>query len=107
MVKWMGVGLQLEEVYLTDEVILLRTRFLILTDEISPEEAISIYENLGNGISYEKKLTFHGIKYLHRIDSYFDPYGYLSLKHRLKLEIAREHYKLKIPQKSAFLLYSN
>ena len=67
---------------------------------ITNDEAISIYKEIGALVSYEQKLTYHGVKYKQRIDSYFDPFGYLSIKQRIELELAREYNKLGFYSKS-------
>lgn len=90
---------QLEISHGSAEVKLLRTRYKILTDNISNEEAVDLYKNIISASTYEQKLTFHGVKYKHRIDSYFDPFGYLSIKQRSEIELAREYHKLGLHDK--------
>ncbi|MGD6874270.1 hypothetical protein ACQCU1_19075 [Sutcliffiella horikoshii] len=91
---------QLERSISSVEVMLLRTRYNILKGTITNEEAIACYKKISSASTYEQKLTFHGVKYQNRIDSYFDPFGYLSIKHRSEIEIAREYTKLRLSNKS-------
>lgn len=95
-----GILKQLENIHVTDEVALLRTRYQVLTNKITTKKAIETYKKIGKTLSDEQKLTFNGVKYLHRIDSYFDPFGYMSVKQRIALELAREYYKLKLNHRS-------
>ena len=91
---------QLERSISSVEVMLLRTRYNILKGTITNEEAIACYKKISSASTYEQNLTFHGVKYQNRIDSYFDPFGYLSIKHRSEIEIAREYTKLGLNNKS-------
>lgn len=99
--EWINIILnQLEELATSEEVILLRTRSNVLQNKVKNEEAIEQYKRICQSISRKKRLTFHGVKHKNRIDSYFDPFGYLPIKNRAELEMAREYYKLKNYAKS-------
>jgi hypothetical protein len=41
----------------------------------------------------DEKFTWTGVKDFSRVDSYFDPFGNLSLAKRIRLELAREYRK--------------
>jgi hypothetical protein len=41
----------------------------------------------------DERFTYTGVKDAARIDSFYDPFGNLSIEQRARLEIARESYK--------------
>lgn len=86
---------KLEEKDLTPETILLKTRLQILTKQISSQNALETYQRIYEGADESKQFLWTGVKDKSRIDSYFDPFGNLSLKQRALLEMAREYSKLK------------
>jgi hypothetical protein len=74
---------------------LLDTRWKLLTKKISTAQAIDRYKNALNNLSREIKFTWTGVKNEGRLDSYFDPFGNMTVWQRINLELAREYYKLK------------
>lgn len=79
----------------TSETALFETRLRVLRKEITPEQAIAAYQQISAGTEPKQNFTFTGVKYHARIDSYFDPFGNLSIRERAILETAREEIKLK------------
>ncbi|WP_223585072.1 hypothetical protein [Sphingobacterium sp. GVS05A] len=63
------------------------------TNAISSKQCISEYLSLLDKANNEK-FTWIGVKDFTRVDSYFDPFGNLSLAKRIRLELAREYRKL-------------
>lgn len=76
------------------EVLLLRTRFRVLTGRAAPEEALRRYEAAGRRAGPDEAFTFTGVVDGSRLDSYYDPFGNLRVGERALLEQARAHYKL-------------
>ncbi|WP_294274615.1 hypothetical protein [uncultured Chryseobacterium sp.] len=70
-----------------------RIRKSVISGKISPKQAQAMYRSLLNKAGNEN-WTWTGVKDNSRIDSYFDPFGNLSLKDRIRLETARESMKL-------------
>lgn len=62
------------------------------TNVLSSKQCISEYLSLLEQVNNEK-FSWTGVKDFSRIDSYFDPFGNLSLKKRIRLELAREYRK--------------
>lgn len=62
------------------------------TKAISSKQCISEYLSLLDKVN-DEKLTWTGVKDFSRVDSYFDPFGNLSLAKRIRLELAREYRK--------------
>lgn len=92
--EWIDYVLnELESQSDTAEVELLRTRRNVLRKKIEGEEAIDRYRKISITIPKTQKLAFLGVKHRDRIDSYFDPFGYLTIQARAKLEMAREYHK--------------
>ena len=79
----------------TPETILLKTRLQVLTKKISSQEALNKYKQAFESVDDKKQFSWNGVKDFSRVDSYFDPFGNLTIKQRLNLEMARENYKLK------------
>ena len=84
----------LENERLTPEINLLKTRLKVLTKQISSQEALKIYRQIFETTDANDKFSWNGVKDKSRIDSYFDPFGNLSIKQRAQLEMARENFKL-------------
>ena len=62
-------------------------------DSVGPEDAAQHYERIRMMARDDERFTFTGVKDAARIDSYYDPFGNLSIEQRARLEIARESYK--------------
>ena len=60
---------------------------------MGPEDAAQHYERIRMMAEDDERFTFTGVKDAARIDSYYDPFGNLSIEQRARLEIARESYK--------------
>lgn len=71
------------------EVALLSTRLDLVEGRISRSEAIKRYRQVANDAGVQQ-FTWTGAKDKTRIDSYFDPFGNLSIRQRALLEAARE-----------------
>ena len=83
--------------YLQDDTSIEKQFFAIknslLTNTITSKESIDQYLSLLTKVK-EEKFTWTGVKDFSRIDSYFDPFGNMNLKQRIRLELAREYRKL-------------
>lgn len=92
--QWMEevVG-QLESQRPGAETRLLRTRLAEMQGRIGPEQALGTYLAIA-GDAGERKFTWDGVKDRTRIDSYFDPFGNLTVGQRSRLEAARLYYAL-------------
>lgn len=86
---------RLESEAQTTEVLLLKTRLQVLTKRASAQEALTNYGRAAEAAKADEQFTWTGVKDKSRLDSYFDPFGNLSVKQRAQLEMARESYKLK------------
>ncbi|HEX8694084.1 MAG TPA: hypothetical protein VF746_16805 [Longimicrobium sp.] len=78
----------------TPEVALLQTRLAVLTGELAPAAALARYEELARRADADARFTWDGVRDRSRLDSYFDPFGNLTVARRALLEAAREHGKL-------------
>lgn len=78
----------------TSEVELLRARFEVLRARLAPRDAIARYERIAAAAGEGEPFTWTGVKDRSRIDSFFDPFGNLTVKQRARLEIARERARL-------------
>ncbi len=88
---WMGRTVaRLEKQKQMAETLLLKTRLQVLMNQITTEEALTSYQKVFDLAKPEEQFTWAGVKDSSRIDSYFDPFGNLSLKQRAQIEIARE-----------------
>lgn len=91
---WMKrVVARLESEAQTAEVLLLKTRLQVLTRQASAQEALANYRRAAEISKPDEQFTWTGVKDKSRVDSYFDPFGNLSVKQRAQIEIARESYK--------------
>lgn len=79
----------------TVEVQLLKVKFDKLRKLISSEIAYERYLKLLYSVNDEHRFTYTGVKYEDRIDSFYDPFGNLSVKNRIILEMIRECNNLK------------
>lgn len=95
VVAWDWVGRVLAEHEAAspgDEARLLRLRYDQLRGQLSILEAVVAWRALADGIAAEKAFTWTGVKDHTRLDSWFDPFGNLTLKRRALIELARAHY---------------
>lgn len=65
----------------------------VLLKKITSNDAVDQYRKLLSGIK-DEQWTWNGVKDQTRVDSYFDPFGNLTLSDRIRLELARECRKL-------------
>lgn len=87
----------------------LEVRRSVLFEKITSRQSIVRYLELLDKAEQEQ-WVWTGVKDKSRIDSYFDPFGNLSLKDRIRLELAREYRKcskLKDFQKHFDIISSN
>ncbi|GAA0459988.1 hypothetical protein GCM10008935_14110 [Alkalibacillus silvisoli] len=92
--EWIRNVIQsLNEIQADLETEIFNIRFELLTRKIKSEDAISKYKNLLDNIEPNRKFKFNGVKDNSKIDSYYDPFGNLTVMNRVRLEIAREYYK--------------
>lgn len=80
----------------THETRLLETRFALLAGRMSAREAIDAYRRVADQAGAEA-FTWTGVQDHTRLDSYFDPFGNLTVRQRALLEIARERARLGMP----------
>lgn len=73
---------------------LFQTRLAVLAGARSPAEALEDYRQIADDPNAMVPFTWNGVKDASRVDSYFDPFGNLSVAQRAALESARELYKL-------------
>ncbi len=85
---------RLEGAGLTAELLLLRTRMAVLHSGLPPREAIEQYGQARVMAGAGEHFTFDGVVDRRRIDSYYDPFGNLTIHERALLEQAREYHKL-------------
>ncbi|HDS1581366.1 TPA: hypothetical protein QEL15_003473 [Stenotrophomonas maltophilia] len=71
------------------EVNLYRTRLDLLRKRITSEEAIDWYRAIASTAG-DARFSWTGVSDSRRVDSYFDPFGNLSVRQRALLEAARE-----------------
>ena len=93
---WMGRTIARLEAAggLPAEIRLLAVRLGVLTGEVSSQEAIAAYGALSRGDPGATGFSWNGVQDPSRLDSYFDPFGNLSVPERVRVELAREQYKL-------------
>jgi len=65
------------------EIKLFEIRIDLLLKKVSPKEAAAQYRTLLSRIK-DKQRTWNGVKDKTRVDSYFNPFGNLTLDHRIK-----------------------
>ena len=68
---------------------LFRTRLDQLTGKLSASGAITRYQSLVNETSVQLQFDWTGVKDDARLDSYFDPFGNLTVRQRAMVELAR------------------
>ncbi|MEP7346534.1 MAG: hypothetical protein ABI877_14785, partial [Gemmatimonadaceae bacterium] len=69
---------------------LLEVRLLRLTNRLDGGGAVERYRQLANATAKDISFSWTGVKFRDRVDSYFDPFGNLSVQNRARLEWARE-----------------
>lgn len=79
---------------LTPEVRLFRTRLGVLTGEIQPKKAAEAYRQIRQAAAPGESFTWTGVTDGSRLDSFFDPFGNLTVPERAALEQARQLYEL-------------
>jgi hypothetical protein len=72
------------------EAALVATRYLVLTGSMPPEAAAKAYGDIGRNTDADVRFVWTGVRDPRRIDSYFDPFGNLTVRQRANLELARE-----------------
>lgn len=93
---WMSrVLAQLEKEKETAETVLLKTRLQVLRNQITPEQALKNYQKAFDLAKPDEQFTWTGVKDRSCVDSFFDPFGNLSIRQRAQLEMARENSKLR------------
>lgn len=79
---------------LTSETKLLDVRYRVLRGVIKPADAVNALTELLLQTNPAERFTFTGVKDRRRVDSYFDPWGNMTVKQRIQVELAREYRKL-------------
>lgn len=95
-VNWAWLGrlvAQLEQDGPTAEGALLGTRLAVLRSHLPPEEAAAQYAAIRSLPEAGGRFTFDGVEDRGRVDSYYDPFGNLTVGERALLELARERHK--------------
>lgn len=85
----LGVDHAAQLVAREDRPAVLATRLDLLQGRISRAEAIGRYKQIAAAAG-EARFTWTGVKDVRRLDSWFDPFGNLSVRQRAHLELARE-----------------
>jgi hypothetical protein len=70
------------------------TRLGVLTGKLPPEKAVAAYMALLERTPPSLHFDYTGVTDPSRVDSFFDPFGNLTVRERLYVELARECYKL-------------
>ena len=78
----------------TAETRFLRARLERLQGHADARATLKAYRELLPSVATSDRFTWTGVKDRSRLDSFFDPFGAMSLRERLLLEIARELYVL-------------
>ncbi|WP_295918156.1 hypothetical protein [uncultured Xanthomonas sp.] len=76
------------------ETALLRTRLALLSGQLAPAEARRRYTRLAEETPAELAFGWTGVQDRTRVDSFFDPFGNLTVRQRATLELARTDYAL-------------
>jgi hypothetical protein len=72
------------------ELALFQARYDVLTRHTAPAMAAATYEHIAAMTDSSATFTFTGVEDTRRIDSYYDPFGNLSVRQRALVEAARE-----------------
>ena len=70
---------------------LFEIRLQLLEKSISSQDAIHKYNKLMDQVTDELKFTWTGVKHHNRLDSYFVPFGNMTVRQRNMLETCREY----------------
>ena len=81
--------LDLEKAGPSAEAKLFRARFDELNSKSTPTVTIEAYRAVASQTPADAVFTWTGVKYAARIDSYFDPFGNLTIRQRAAVELAR------------------
>ncbi|MCW0424113.1 hypothetical protein [Xanthomonas sacchari] len=76
------------------ETALLRIRLALLSGQLAPAEARRRYVRLAEDTPVELAFGWTGVQDRSRVDSFFDPFGNLTVRQRATLERARTDYAL-------------
>ena len=76
------------------ETALLRIRLALLSGRIAPSEALRRYARLAKEAPTDLAFGWTGVQDRTRLDSFFDPFGNLTVRQRASLELARTCYAL-------------
>jgi hypothetical protein len=76
------------------ETALLRIRLALLSGRIAPAEALRRYARLAKEAPAELAFGWTGVQDRTRVDSFFDPFGNLTVRQRATVELARTCYAL-------------
>ena len=69
-------------------------KYLLFNKKINSKEAINNYQAILKTLTKVTNFTWTGVKNKSRLDSYFDPFGNMTLLQRIHLELAREYFKI-------------
>lgn len=72
---------------------LFQTRWDLLSGKITFAQSIKIYIEILKNLDSKTPFTWTGVKHNNRVDSYFDPFGNLTVSQRLHLELCRAYGK--------------
>ncbi len=89
---WVAIVLErLERAFgKTTETRLLRTRYSVLARHIDAAQAAREYEHIVQDADTAARFIFTGVGDHQRVDSYYDPFGNLTVRQRAQVEEARE-----------------
>jgi len=82
------------------EVALLQTRLDVLEGRATPAMAVDRYRSIATEAG-ETRFTWTGVADASRLDSYFDPFGNLTVRQRALLETARELHRAERGEEAA------
>jgi hypothetical protein len=82
----------------TPEVRLLRTRYAVIVERRPAADAALAYERIAQDADSTTRFTFTGVEDPRRVDSYYDPFGNLTVRQRAQLEAAREWVRAGRPE---------
>jgi len=74
----------------TPETALLRTRLDVVAGRLDAVTAAQRYEEIASRVEADERFTWDGVLDRRRLDSFFDPFGNLTVADRARLERARE-----------------
>lgn len=95
LVDWLWVSSILQSLpatYPKAERTLLSLRLRQLTGHLPPQEAAVAYGTLAASPAANRAFTWTGVEQMDRLDSYFDPFGNLTVRQRALLELARAEW---------------